>query len=98
MLKNKSVQEYFLQEEKLNANQLLSVELQQYFYPDNHIWQFNYPVLSYPEKVSSVTFDKEPNISGILNGVKGQYLIFSDGKVLNIRKHSGYFLEVSVND
>ncbi len=98
MLKNKSVQEYFLQDEKLNAFQLLPAELQQYFYPDNHIWQFNYPALSFPEKVSSVTFDKEPVISGILNGIKGQYLIFSDGKVLNVRKHNGYFLEVSVND
>ncbi len=98
MLKNKSVQEYFLQDEKLNAFQLLPAELQQYFHPDNHIWQFNYPALSFPEKVSSVTFDKEPVISGILNGIKGQYLIFSDGKVLNVRKHNGYFLEVSVND
>lgn len=98
MLKNKSVQEYFLQDEKLNAFQLLPAELQQYFHADNHIWQFNYPALFFPEKVSSVTFDKEPVISGILNGIKGQYLIFSDGKVLNIRKHSGYFLEVSVND
>lgn len=98
MLKNKSVQEYNLPEEKLNAHQLLPAELQQYFYSDNQIWQFNYPVLSFPEKVTSVSFDKEPVISGILNGIKGQYLIFADGKVLNIRKHSGYFLEISVND
>jgi hypothetical protein len=98
MLKNKSVQEYNLPEEKLNAHQLLPAELQQYFYSDNHIWQFNYPVLSFPEKVTSVSFDKEPLISGILNGIKGQYLIFSDGRVLNMRKHSGYFLEVSTND
>jgi len=98
MLKNKSVQEYNLPEEKLNARQLLPAELQQYFYSDNQIWQFNYPVLSFPEKVISVSFDKEPVISGILNGIKGQYLIFADGKVLNIRKHSGYFLEISVND
>lgn len=98
MLKNKSVQEYNLPEEKLNAHQLLPAELQQYFYSENQIWQFNYPVLSFPEKVTSVSFDKEPVISGILNGIKGQYLIFADGKVLNIRKHSGYFLEISVND
>jgi hypothetical protein len=43
-----------------------------------------------------VTFDKDPVIAGILNGIKGQYLIFSDGRVLNLRKHSGYSLQISV--
>ncbi len=95
MLKNSSMNEYNLPEEKINANLLLPAELQQYFHDDNHIWHFNYPVLSFPDKVSSVTFDKGPVISGTLHGIKGQYLIFSDGRVLNIRKHSGYFLEIS---
>jgi hypothetical protein len=45
--------------------------------------------------VISVSFDKDPVISGILNGIKGQYLFFSDGRVLNIRKHNGYFLNIS---
>jgi len=98
MLQNKSVQEYDLQEEKINAYQLLPAELQQYLYPENKIWKFNYPVIAYPPKNTSVSFDNEPVISGILHGIKGQYLIFSDGRVLNIRKHNGYFLEVSVND
>jgi len=77
---------------------LLPAELQQYLFPDDKIWKINYPVLSYPEKNTSLTFDKDPVISGILNGIKGQYLIFSDGRVLNIRKHSGYFLNVEVED
>ena len=29
-------------------------------------------------------------------GIKGQYLIFDDGRVLNIRKHQAYVLEFSV--
>jgi hypothetical protein len=95
MLKNSSISEYNLQEEKIKANQLLPEELQQYFYADNTIWNLNYPVADYPEKVSSVSFDKEPVISGILKGLKGQYLIFDNGRVLNIRKHSGYWLEIS---
>jgi hypothetical protein len=48
-----------------------------------------YPVAQYPDKVTSLSFDKTANISGVLNGIKGQYLIFDHG-VINIRKFSGY--------
>lgn len=98
MLKNKTDQQYNLQEEKLNALHLLPAELQQYLFDDNKIWKINYPCSVYPQKVTSVSFDKDPVISGILAGIKGQYLIFSDGRVLNVRKHSGYWLEINVND
>lgn len=87
-----------LQDEKLNAFRLLPAELQQYFHADNRIWQVSYPVLSYPGKILAVTFDKDPTIGGILNGIKGQYLIFADGRVLNLRKHNGYFLQISTFD
>ncbi|RFF31049.1 DUF2797 domain-containing protein, partial [Wenzhouxiangella sediminis] len=33
---------------------------------------------------------KQPQIEGRLAGIKGQYLIFDDNRVLNIRKHNGY--------
>lgn len=98
MLQDKDVMEYNLSEEKMNAGLLLPAELQQYLHSDNQIWKMIYPVIAYPDKVSSVSFDKDPEISGFLNGIKGQYLIFSDGRVLNIRKHNGYFLEISTND
>lgn len=52
----------------------------------------NYPVIEYPNKVSSLNFDKTAHIEGILNGIKGQYLILDSG-VLNIRKFSGYEVE-----
>lgn len=95
MLKNATSGEYNLPEEKMNANRLLPLELQQYFSDDDKIWKLNYPVLHFPEKVTGVTFDKEPVISGVLAGIKGQYLLFDDGRVLNVRRHSGYWLEVS---
>lgn len=98
MLLNKTNQSVNLQEEKVNAFQLLPSELQQYLFTDNQIWHINYPVSAFPEKITSVSFDKDPVISGILNGMKGQYLIFSDGRVLNIRKHSGYFLEIGTTE
>lgn len=54
-----------------------------------------YPVLQYPTKVSSLSFDKTPEVGGTLLGIKGQYLMFDTG-VINIRKFSGYEVEVTL--
>ena len=56
---------------------------------DDELYEFNYPVEKYPEKVSSFNFDKNPIVEGVLMGIKGQYLIFDTG-VINIRKFQGY--------
>ena len=53
----------------------------------------NYPVMTYPEKVSSLNLDKTPLIEGNLMGIKGQYLMLDTG-VLNVRKYAGYHVEV----
>jgi hypothetical protein len=53
-----------------------------------------YPVDRYPVKVVSFNLDKNPDVSGVLQGVKGQYLIFDTG-VINIRKFTGYEIEFS---
>jgi len=55
--------------------------------------KFEYPILEWPTKVKSFNLDKEPTAGGILQGIKGQYLIF-DGGVINLRKYSGYKVEV----
>lgn len=54
----------------------------------------HYPVLQYPSKVKSFNFDKDPKVSGVLQGIKGQYLLLDTG-VINIRKFTGYEVEVS---
>lgn len=51
--------------------------------------QIDYPIIEYPKKVSSLNFDKTPDIEGTLLGIKGQYLILDKG-VLNIRKFTSY--------
>lgn len=53
----------------------------------------NFPVQQYPEKIKAHNFDKTPEVSGVLQGIKGQYLIFDTG-VLNIRKFGGYLIEL----
>lgn len=52
-----------------------------------------YPVLEYPTKISSLSFDKTPTISGTLMGIKGQYLLLDSG-VLNLRKHTSYHVDI----
>lgn len=54
----------------------------------------HYPVESYPARVTSLSFDKTPTIEGVLQGIKGQYLILDTG-VINIRKHTSYQVSVS---
>jgi hypothetical protein len=55
--------------------------------------RFVYPVLTWPVKVKSFNLDKDPAAGGVLQGMKAQYLMF-DGGVINIRKFSGYRVEV----
>lgn len=51
-----------------------------------------FPVSSYPDKIKTFNLDKNAEVSGILQGIKGQYLLLDTG-VINIRKYSGYELE-----
>ncbi len=59
--------------------------------------RIRYPVLEYPAKVKSFNLDKTPSIGGVLQGIKGQYLIFDTG-VINMRKYGGYQLSLSTGD
>jgi len=53
------------------------------------VLDLNYPVNQYPTKVKSLNIIKSQNFEGVLKGVKGQYLIFEDGTVFNIRNNEG---------
>ena len=56
--------------------------------------EINFPVLQFPEKVKSLNFDKQPIVEGVLQGIKGQYLILDTG-VINIRKFTAYNVQFS---
>lgn len=72
----------------------LRQDLRQYLLMEEHPFLLEYPVLAYPPKVVSVNLEKTPVVSGRLLGAKGQYLIWEDGRVLNVRNHSGHHVEV----
>ena len=61
---------------------------------DEEVVELDYPVSEYPSKISSFNFDKAPEVSGILKGIKGQYLIFDTG-VINIRKFTSYEISLA---
>lgn len=96
MLTNRIIEKFNLIEEKRRATSLLSNDLKKYIISDNEIFSFDYPVKEYPEKVKSINLEKSSEFTGELYGIKGQYLIFKDGNVLNIRKHGGYLLRIEV--
>jgi len=95
---NESIDLIAKRDELFSACQNQITELQQRFGADAieplkeaKVLEISYPVQQYPEKIKSHNFDKTPEISGVLQGIKGQYLILDTG-VLNIRKFSGYHI------
>ncbi|HET8807290.1 MAG TPA: DUF2797 domain-containing protein [Methylophaga sp.] len=63
--------------------------------PAENMVSIQYPVDQYPEKIKALNFDKTPQIEGVLQGIKGQYLLLDSG-VLNIRKFAGYQVALSL--
>jgi hypothetical protein len=64
------------------------------FLPGEPTVDIHFPVDNYPVKIRSFNLDKNPEVSGVLHGIKGQYLLLDTG-VINIRKFSGYEVEFS---
>ena len=86
-----------LMAEKSKVFELLPNEVRDYF--DLNAFQvtpLHYPVLEYPKKITSLSLDKTASFHGKLTGIKGQYLIFEDGTVFNVRSNEGYKVKISV--
>jgi hypothetical protein len=98
MLKTNTIKSDSLLEEKYRALSFLPSELLKYKESDDTIITIQYPIAEFFEKINNVSFDKQPVIEGILSGIKGQYLVFKNGNVLNIRKHNGYFITLELLD
>ena len=97
MLKNEVLDDVDLAKVKNDLLDKLSDEHRGYVVEDDTVMTLDYPVEAYPTKVTSVGFDKLPEISGTLMGIKGQYLLLNDNRVLNVRKHTAYHIEISAH-
>lgn len=95
MLKNE-IGNFELEDEKWHTEEFLPADLAQYLSEDDTITTLRYPVLAFPQHVKSVSFDKTTVIEGKLMGIKGQYLLLDKDRVLNVRKHTGYYVDFQV--
>lgn len=71
-------------------------EVKPHFAPEQQVIDLYYPVVDYPKKISSLNLDKTPSYSGKVSGIKGQYLLFEDGTVFNVRSSEGYVVKISL--
>jgi hypothetical protein len=62
--------------------------------PNEPVVDIHFPVDNYPTKIKSFNLDANPEVAGVLHGIKGQYLLLDTG-VINIRKFTGYEVEFS---
>ncbi|MGY8918087.1 MAG: DUF2797 domain-containing protein [Flavobacteriales bacterium] len=77
--------------------ELLGPNYEPFFSDDDTVHSINYPVQKYPLKVKSLKLNKEPNGTGVISGIKGQYLILEDGRVMNVRAHEGCRVELEIS-
>tara|TARA_Y100001970_G_scaffold278099_1_gene383323 strand:- start:1492 stop:2298 length:807 start_codon:yes stop_codon:yes gene_type:complete len=85
-----------LLDKKLELHKLLPENLKEYFINDNEIIEIKYPVETSPEKIKSINLDKNPVVQGKLTGIKGQYLILDNENVFNVRKYTGYVVNMNI--
>ena len=95
MLKN-VIQDVDLKAHREALKQYIPEEAKQYFIQDNEETQITFPVLRYPEKLKTLNLDKTPAYDGVLKGVKGQYLLFEDDTVFNVRSWEGYVVRIQI--
>lgn len=96
MLKN-DIQDENLVEWRNKLKQFIPAEAAEYYLENNAETNLQFPVLKYPEKPKSLNLEKTPFYEGILKGIKGQYLIFDDDTVFNIRGNEGYVVSIVIN-
>lgn len=95
MLTN-DIKDLDLAEERQKLKQFIPEEAMQYFLADNKEIEIHFPVLQYPKKVKTLNLSKAPFYEGVLKGIKGQYWLFEDGTVFNVRSHEGFVVELSI--
>lgn len=95
MLKNE-IKDENLVEWRDRLRQYIPKEAQPYFIENNAETELDFPVLRYPDKLKSLNLIKTPTYEGVLKGIKGQYLLFEDNTVFNVRSNEGYVVGISV--
>ncbi|WMI69445.1 DUF2797 domain-containing protein [Mangrovimonas sp. YM274] len=95
MLKNEVVDENLVEwRERLLP--FVPEEAREYIIASNTETELEFPVEQYPLKPKSLNLGKTPSYTGRLSGIKGQYLIFEDQTVFNVRANEGLVVDISI--
>lgn len=81
---------------KDHAKNFIPSNLLHYFIDASNVLSIDFPVVEYPDNPKSIKLNKDSFFSGILKGVKGQYLIFEKNQVLNFRAHEGHIFKIEI--
>jgi hypothetical protein len=95
MLKN-DIEDENLVEWRDRLKQYIPEEAIPYFIENNTETNLNFPVLKYPAIPKSLNIEKQKTYKGKLVGIKGQYLIFEDETVFNIRSNEGLVVSIEL--
>jgi len=96
MLKN-DIEDENLIEWRERLKMYVPQEAQEYYIASNTETNLQFPVLRYPEKPKSLNIEKQHTYTGKLVGIKGQYLIFEDDTVFNVRANEGLVVRFNIN-
>jgi hypothetical protein len=95
MLKN-NLPDVDLVTERNAVLQWLPEEIKPYFAEEQKLYNIHFPIEYYPTKINSLYLEKTPLFTGKIIGIKGQYLLFEDGTVFNVRSNEGYVVNIEV--
>jgi hypothetical protein len=95
MLKNE-IEDKNLAEERDKLKEFIPDETKAFYLEDSQELNINFPVIEYPKKLKSLNLEKNNTYKGKLKGIKGQYLIFENDVVFNVRNSEGYVVDFEI--
>lgn len=95
MLKN-DIKDENLVEWRERLQEFIPDEAKEYYIANNTETNIKFPVEKFPKKPKSLNLEKEETYTGKLVGIKGQYLIFEDETVFNVRSNEGLVVKIEL--
>ena len=86
-----------IKNEKDEALEFRGDDFKDYFMIDTELIKFNYQIDIPVDSVKSVSLKKSDEINGKLIGFKGQYLIFDNSSVFNVRSNEGFLIDLTID-
>ena len=86
-----------LSNKKNECYSILPEEVKNYFLSESQTLEINYPISNRITTPKSLNIKKMKTFSGKLIGIKGQYLIFEDSTVFNVRSNEGLVVNIKID-